>query len=173
MFAQIDKLETDRYLIRSLLESDYDALFRAASDPAIWVMHSEVLRYQKEGFRIYFDKIMSLEAPLVIVDKANSQIMGSSTFYEYSPKEAKVLLGYSFLETKYWGGSPNLEIKRCLVNFALRFVKTVEFEISPNNLRSRRAAEKIGAVYDRHTEKSAPNGTKLERCVYKISDPIA
>ncbi len=173
MFTKIDKLETDRYLIRSLLDSDYGALFRAASDPAIWAMHSEVHRFQKEGFRIYFDKIMSLEAPLAIIDKASSEIIGSSTFYDYSPEEGKVLLGYSFLETKYWGGSTNLEIKRCLVNFALRVIKTVELEISPNNLRSRRAAEKIGAVYDRHTEKVNPNGTKLERCVYKISEPMA
>ncbi len=173
MFPKVDKLETERYLVRSLLAPDYDALYRAASDPAIWAMHSEVYRYQKEGFRIYFDKIMLLEAPLVIIDKASSQIIGSSSFYDYSPNENRVLLGYSFLETKYWGGSTNLEIKRCLVNFALRFVKTVELEISPNNLRSRRAAEKIGAVYDRHSEKIGLNGAKLERCVYKISDPIA
>lgn len=172
MFRKIDKLETDRYFIRGLLQGDYEGLFKAASDPAIWAMHSEVDRYQASGFKMYFDKIFSLEAPMVVIDKSTSQIMGSSSFYDYDGKESKVLLGYSFLETKYWGGSSNLEIKRCLVNYALMLVKTVEFEISPKNLRSRRAAEKIGAVFDRVTEKSLPNGLKQERCVYKISHPM-
>ena len=57
------------------------------------------------------------------------------------------------------------EMKRLMVDHAFRFVDHVVFLIGPQNLRSQRAVEKIGAV---------PVGTRLngagsESLVYRIS----
>lgn len=163
---------TDRFLLRRLEDSDYLALYKAASDPQIWAQHPEVLRYQEPVFQGYFIKIMGFEVPLIIEDRSTGLAIGTSSFYEFRPKERRVSLGYTFLECKYWGGATNLEIKRALVGWALTQVEAVELEIAPTNLRSRRAAEKVGAVLDRYVHTETLGGEPRVRCVYVISKPI-
>jgi RimJ/RimL family protein N-acetyltransferase len=169
---EFETILTDRYLIRRLETADYSALFKAASDPMIWAQHSEVHRYQEAVFQAYFSKIMGFVPPLIFIDRSTGLVMGSSSFYDYRPEMSRVCLGYTFLETRYWGGSTNLEIKRALIQWALTQVKTVELEISPSNLRSRRAAEKIGAILESQINKQISEGVSQMRCIYIISEPI-
>lgn len=36
--------------LRPLLAEDFDALYEAASDPVIWAMHPDSLRYERDIF---------------------------------------------------------------------------------------------------------------------------
>jgi RimJ/RimL family protein N-acetyltransferase len=58
------------------------------------------------------------------------------------------------------------------MQWALNQVKTVELEISPGNLRSRRAAEKIGAILESKINKQISEGVNQMRCIYIFSAPI-
>ena len=55
-------------------------------------------------------------------------------------------IGWTFLARSYWGGPANGELKRLMVEHAFRFVGRVVFLVDPENRRSQRALEKIGAV---------------------------
>ncbi|MBT8099655.1 MAG: GNAT family N-acetyltransferase, partial [Gammaproteobacteria bacterium] len=59
---------------------------------------------------------------------------------------SEIEIGWTFLARKYWGGNYNAEIKALMLQHAFRFVDTVVFWIGEENIRSRRAVEKIGAV---------------------------
>ncbi len=55
-------------------------------------------------------------------------------------------IGWTFLARDYWGGSYNFEIKQLMLDHAFLFVDTVVFWVGEDNMRSRRATEKIGGV---------------------------
>jgi len=57
-----------------------------------------------------------------------------------------VEIGWTFLGRAYWGGRYNGEMKRLMLDHAFRSVNRVIFVIGPDNRRSQRAVEKLGAV---------------------------
>jgi hypothetical protein len=154
--------------LRPLRADEFEALFAAASDPLIWEQHPQKTRYQREVFQTYFDGAVKSGGALVVEDRANGEVLGSSRFYDLSVATKTVTIGYTFLVRKAWGGRFNRELKDLMLRHAFRFVDFVHFEIGENNLRSRRAIEKIGA---RFIEKRTRDGK--EHLLYRITDQSA
>ena len=132
--------------LRPLANKDWDELFAVASDPLIWEQHPERDRYKEDVFRLFFRDAMQSGGAFVIIDRKTEQIIGSTRFYGYDPKQSEIEIGWTFLARKYWGGRYNAEMKRLLLNHAFRFVENVVFFVGENNVRSQKALEKIGAV---------------------------
>lgn len=130
--------------LRPLLKDDFDELYAAASDPAIWEQHPENDRYQLPVFTAFFESALASGGALVIIDLKTDNIIGSSRFYDLESNR-QITIGYTFLATKYWGGTYNRELKNMMLSYAFRFVPNVAFEVGERNFRSRRAIEKIGA----------------------------
>ena len=139
-------LESELLIVRPLTENDFSQLYKAAQDPLIWEQHPQPDRYKPETFKKFFDEALNSKGAVVIIDKKNSQIIGSSRFYDYLPEESSILVGYTFLSKKYWGGLYNKDLKKLMVNYALDYVKTVYFQVGTKNIRSQKALQKIGAI---------------------------
>jgi RimJ/RimL family protein N-acetyltransferase len=131
--------------LRPLRPEDFDALYRAASDPMIWEQHPERDRWKPDVFRRYFDGAIASKGAFAIVDRASGRIIGSTRYCNLRPEASEVEIGWTFLERKFWGGAVNSEMKALMLAHAFRFVERVVFVIGENNWRSRKAAEKIGA----------------------------
>ena len=132
--------------LRPMLMDDFDALFRVAADPLIWEQHPESDRFTKPIFRKFFDEGIASRGALVALDRATGKIIGSSRFHNYNAVQSVVEIGWTFLARAYWGGRYNGEMKRLMLEHAFRWVTRVHFVIGPDNVRSQRAVEKIGAV---------------------------
>ena len=139
-------LRGDLLELRPLRAEDFDDLFAAASDPLIWEQHPESDRYTEEKFRRYFDGAMQSGGAFAVIDAATGRIIGSSRYHGYDPRASEIEIGWTFLGRDYWGGAHNREMKRLMLDHAFRFVERVVLLIGPDNIRSQRAAEKIGAV---------------------------
>lgn len=133
--------------LRPLRESDWDELYAVARDPLIWEQHPASDRWKEEVFRGFFREAMASGGALVAIDPRDGRIIGSSRYHDYDPAKREVEIGWSFLARDRWGGRWNGEMKRLMLAHAFRFVDRVLFVIGPENRRSRRAVEKIGAVY--------------------------
>ncbi len=131
--------------VRPLKAGDFDALFRAASDPLIWEQHPESTRYKKETFQKFFDSAMESGGAFAVIERASSRIIGSSRYCNLKPEESEIEIGWTFLERRVWGGGYNRELKKLMIEHALQFVERVVFVVGEHNQRSRRALEKIGA----------------------------
>ena len=59
-------------------------------------------------------------------------------------------------------------MKRLMLDHAFRFVDCVVFRIGTDNIRSRRAVEKIGGVLTDRTEIVTFRGREIEHVVYEI-----
>jgi RimJ/RimL family protein N-acetyltransferase len=132
--------------LRPLRADDFDALFRVASDPLIWEQHPEPTRYQEPTFRTFFKEALDSGGALIALDRATSQVIGSSRYHGYDAERSVVEIGWTFLARAYWGGRYNGEMKRLMLEHAFTAVTSVIFVIGPDNRRSRRAVEKIGGV---------------------------
>ncbi len=135
----------ERLTLRPLRDDDFDALYAVASDPKIWAQHPEPTRWQEPVFRHFFAEAIASGGALAAIDNASGAVIGSSRYHDYDPDRSVVEIGWSFLARNYWGGRYNGEMKRLMLDHAFRSVDRVVFVIGPDNTRSRRAVERIGA----------------------------
>jgi len=132
--------------LRPLAPADFDALYAVASDPLIWEQHPNRDRWQPDVFREFFRVALESGGALVVVDRRDGRIIGSSRFHGYDEAAREVEIGWTFLARSYWGGTYNREMKHLMLRHAFRFVDSVVFLVGPTNFRSQRAMEKIGGV---------------------------
>ena len=161
-------LEGERVLLRPTVSDDFDEMFAAASDPLIWADHPAKERCTEPGFRQYFEGALQSGGALTVVDKATGAIVGCSRYHDHQPDRSRVEIGYTFLVRSCWGGAVNGEVKRLMLDHAFRFVDTVQFAIAEDNIRSRRACEKIGATLSAASETRMTGGGPVPYCIYEI-----
>ena len=162
-------LKGDLIELRPLTPEDFDALFRAASDPLIWEQHPEPDRHKREIFQRYFDSGLASKGALVVVDRKSGRIIGSSRYHDLKPEESEIEIGFTFLEREFWGGTYNGELKSLMLDHAFRFVKRVVFVVGENNLRSQNALRKIGASFLKTVERPSRDGRLLPNVVFAIT----
>jgi N-acetyltransferase len=151
--------------LKPLRHEDYDSLFQVASDPLIWKQHPDHDRYREDVFREFFRVALESGGALLAIDTQNHQVIGSSRYHGYNSSKSEIEIGWTFLARSYWGGTYNKEMKKLMLRHAFRFVENVVFLIGPDNIRSQRAVEKLGAV----RIESRKNGHGRESFVYKIT----
>ena len=131
--------------LRPLREADFEVLFAVASDPLIWDQHPDKSRSTEPGFRKFFRGAMESGGAFLILDRKTGNVIGSSRYHDYNEPQSEVEVGFTFLARSCWGGTYNRELKRLMLDHAFRFVSTVYFRVAPENWRSRKAVEKLGA----------------------------
>lgn len=154
--------------LRPLKPEDWDALFAVASDPLIWEQHPDRLRYREDVFREFFRVALETKSAFVAVDRSDGRVIGSSRYFGYDPVAREVEIGWSFLARSHWGGKYNGEMKSLMLNHAFQYVDSVIFVIGPDNIRSQRAVQNIGAVLD-----GARDVRGRESVVYRLTKPTS
>jgi RimJ/RimL family protein N-acetyltransferase len=157
-------LRGELVVLRPLRADDYDALYDVACDAAIWEQHPASDRHTEPVFRAFFREALACGGTLVALDAADGGVIGSSRFHAYDPVRREVEIGWTFLARSHWGGRYNGEMKRLMCRHAFRFADAVILLIGPDNVRSQRAAEKVGAVRDG----TRPDASGRPSWVYRI-----
>ena len=126
--------------------SDFEKLYLVAKDPGVWEQHPENDRWKRSRFSLFFKNGLANEFGLLIVfDKRTNKVIGSTRFYGYDKNYSSIRVGFTFISQDYWGTLVNFHIKKMMLDYAFNFVNNVFFDIGVNNIRSRKAVEKIGA----------------------------
>ncbi len=162
-------LRGDTLELRPLAAADLEALHAAASDPAIWALHPEPTRWQREVFQRFFDSGLACGGALVVVERTSAAVVGSSRYYKWLPDTREITVGYTFLVTRLWGGAANHEMKSLMLGHAFGvsgiaaqgggFADAAWFDVGVDNLRSRRAMEKLGGKLLRESRADPLAGT--------------
>jgi len=157
-------LKSDVLELRPLRADDFEALYKVASDPLLWEQHPNSDRYKPEVFQKFFDEALQSGGALLVIDRQDDCVIGSSRFNCYDLVRSEIEIGWTFLARSHWGGAYNAELKRMMLAHAFNFVDNVIFFIGATNVRSQRAMEKIGGI--RAGSKLDPNGR--ESIIYRI-----
>ena len=155
--------------LRPLLPEDWEQLYAVASDPLIWEQHPASDRYKEDVFRKFFREALESQGALVVMDRKTHQIIGSSRYFGFDRENREIEIGWTFLARSHWGGRYNGEVKRLMIDHAFKFVDSVFFLVGPDNHRSRRALEKIGAMFSGKHESADVDGKTMDLVVYEIS----
>ena len=167
-------LQGDLLLVRPLRFDDFESLFRAASDPLIWEQHPQSDRYKREVFQTYFDSAIASRGAFAIVDRKSGRVIGSSRYWNFKPEQREIEIGWTFLERAFWGGAYNGELKRLMIDHALRFVDRVVFVVGESNLRSQNALRKIGATLAGTLDRQGSDGTIQRNVVFEVrKEPVS
>jgi len=138
--------------LQPLLESDFERLYAVASDPLIWAQHPNPDRYKKDVFENFFQGAMTSNGAFLVSDNTNGEVIGSTRFYAWNPKEKSIFIGYTFLARNYWGKQYNRAMKQLMLDYAFTFFDRVLFHVGAANIRSQKAMEKLGATKIREIE---------------------
>lgn len=151
--------------LRPMREGDRDGLFAVASDKLLWAQHPDQTRWTREGFDRFFGAGLESKGALTIVERATGKLLGCS---RYAPHPSAVEIGWTFVARERWGTGLNTELKRLMLAHAFRFVDAVVFAIGPDNMRSRKAVEKLGAALLPEAEALALVRDKRCSVVYRL-----
>ena len=166
-------LTGEKVLLRPLTKDDWDALFAIASDKLVWELHPAHDRWKEPVFREFFENALRYKGAMAMVDRATGVIFGSSRWQgvveECATEPSSVEIGWTFLARSHWGGAWNREVKRLMIGHALQHVEMVEFHVGKDNLRSRRAMEKIGGSLSDRTLVVEMVGVQVHHVIYEIT----
>ena len=161
-------LRGDLVELRPLRADDHDDLYRVAADPLIWEQHPVPTRHKAGEFTAFFGRALASGGTLIALDADSHAVIGSSRYHGYNEEASEVEIGWTFLARSHWGGRYNGQLKRLMLEHAFHFVDRVVFCIGPENLRSQRAVEKIGAV----RAGSRPDAEGRDSILYQITAAI-
>ena len=139
-------LKSDLIKLVPLQETDFDRLFEVASNPLVWEQHPNPNRYKLEDFTNYFKGAIESKGAFLILNASTNETIGCSRYYDYNENDSSVLIGYTFIGTKFWGNGYNKALKKLMLDYTFQFVDKVYFHIGALNYRSQKAIEKIGAT---------------------------
>ena len=169
MFDRQPTLSDGEISLRPLEKSDRHALHSAASDPLIWELHPNKNRHRSEVFDPYFDFLFGMKSTL-IVQKAG-KVIGCSAYYTAPDQPETISIGFTFLIRNEWGGGTNYRMKSLMLDHAFDSFDAVWLHIGPENYRSQKATEKIGAAYLFTSETDLGTGP-FPQCYYKLARSV-
>jgi RimJ/RimL family protein N-acetyltransferase len=161
-------LEGERITLRPLHPSYFEALFLAASDPLIWEQHPFPDRYKREVFEKFFTEALASKGAFAIIEQASQAIIGSSRYYDSDLTKSSIVIGYTFLTRKFWGGSYNREMKQLMIDHAFRFFTAIQFHVGIENIRSQKAMEKFAGSPIGKMLKARDDGGTRTSLIYEI-----
>lgn len=138
-------LENELVVLYPLQEDDFEALYKVASDPEIWMQHPNKDRWKKDVFRTFFDGALQSRGAFKIVDKQSREIIGSTRIYDYNEVEDSAFIGYTFYAVSRWGKGFNQAVKAMMLDYLFQFVSKICFHIGAENIRSQIAISRLGA----------------------------
>lgn len=161
-------LEGALVTLRPTVAEDRALLFAVASDPLIWEVHPAHDRWQRPVFDAFFDAGMASGGNLTILNQGTGAVIGASRYDGWKADADEIEIGWTFLARAYWGGVYNGEIKALMLGHIHRFVGTATFMVGEDNVRSRRAMEKIGGVLRDDDEVRMMAGAPKRHVIYEI-----
>lgn len=120
------------------------------------------------------EKEKGTQFPFVIYHKADNKLIGGTRYLDIQPAHRKLEIGWTWLHPDYWGTPVNLECKLLLLTFAFEQLQAVRVQLKTdeNNIRSRKAIEKIGGRFEGilRNDMLRENGTHRNSAYYSIID---
>jgi RimJ/RimL family protein N-acetyltransferase len=138
--------------LRPLKIEDINVFARFASDYEIWKCFAIKMRQERDMNDYISDAVqqrkLGLRYHFAIEDQKTDKIVGLTAFGNYSPKDSRIEIGWTWIETSFQGSGINKNTKFLLLNFAFDHlnIERVEFKTDVLNLRAKGALIKIGAT---------------------------
>jgi ribosomal-protein-alanine N-acetyltransferase len=168
VFNEFPKLETERFILREVVERDYSAIYDIYSDEDA-VKYQQIkamttIEQAKKAVEFFVSGFKNKKfIRWCITFKENNEVIGLISLHDFDTWNSKVEVGY-MLNKKYWGQNVMSEASKEIINYAFKVMELnrIEALIDPENIASIKLNEKLGfmkeglkkeAAYNRRTDK--------------------
>jgi len=149
-FDPFPTLETPRLVLREIVPSDVDVIFRNQSDPAVIryigrAPHASIAESQALLERLFEGQRAGTDVRWGLVLRETSEFAGTCGFWKWNKQHQCAELGYE-IAPSFWGKGLMVEALRPILHygFTVMGLHRVEANIDPDNHASRRVVEKLG-----------------------------
>lgn len=142
------QLESERLLLRPLERENLPTLLELTQDPALWTYFTHDLS-TLEGLEAWAAGYFAGDRfQFIVIDKATQQVLGSTGFGNYFPRDQRIEIGWTWLGRAVQGTGTNREMKSLMLDYAFKELGMlrVEFKTDVLNLPARRALLRLGAT---------------------------
>jgi RimJ/RimL family protein N-acetyltransferase len=161
--------------LHPLEEETLGALFDVANDREMWrltsVDYSDPAIFYPNFKAALQDRRHGKAYPF-LVRLVDGPVIGTTRLLDLHPQDRKAEIGVTWIASAYWGSGVNTECKFLLLRhcFDTLGVNRVQFRAKSDNGRSRRALEKIGAVFEgvMRKDRIEPSGNPRDTAFYSI-----
>lgn len=161
-----------------LEKEHFEALETLAKDKRIWAFYAYDASNPDVFSNIFNSALIERDKgnqlPFTIFYKPENKIIGSTRFLDIQPQHKKLEIGSTWLHPDYWATVVNLECKLLLLTHCFETLKAfrVQLKTDENNIRSRKAIEKIGGQFEGvlRNDMLRDNNTHRNSAYYSIID---
>ena len=146
-------LETNKVILRPVVEEDYDAFLDIAKQDAdMWYYFSLNLGDEEQLKRwmsiAFAEKKAEIRRPFTIIEKSTGLIAGSSSMGNISYYDLRLEIGWSWLGTAFRSTGINRHAKFSMMNYAFEKLnfERVEFKTDVENARARKGLQNVGGI---------------------------
>ncbi|EMS31963.1 GCN5-related N-acetyltransferase [Mariniradius saccharolyticus AK6] len=142
------QLEDDKVVLRPLSREDIGELEELASDPDLWRYYTHDLSQREELEAWCLPAFLSERLQFVVVDKTSGKIIGSSALGNFSPRDGRIEIGWTWLGKSYQGHGFNQSMKKLMLTYCFESLglERVEFKTDVLNMAARKALRNINAI---------------------------
>ncbi|MFC3032057.1 GNAT family N-acetyltransferase [Pseudoalteromonas fenneropenaei] len=174
------KIETERLILKTLVEEDAKELFAIFSD-------HEVMKYWNTKPWTAIDEAKSFiaksleathsntEVILGIYLKNTGQLLGKIMLFNYEKESRRAEIGFG-VGRNFWGQGIVFEAGNALIEYAFNTLKLrrIEAEIDPDNISSGKALERLGFEKEGHLrQRWEVNGVVSDSALYGLlAEPL-
>ncbi|WPR76685.1 GNAT family protein [Algoriphagus sp. NG3] len=165
-------LENERIQLRPLSTSDFPALKVLAKDPTLWHYFTYDLSTEEEFENWAVQAMNGARIQFVVIDKLIQKIVGSTAFGNYSERDQRIEIGWTWLGREFHGTGINQAMKLLMLEYCFEKLKLKRVEIKTDvlNVPARKALLKLGAVEEgvlrSHT--LLANGRRRDSIYYSV-----
>jgi RimJ/RimL family protein N-acetyltransferase len=141
-------LESDHILLRPLQIADFPALLVLTQDPSLWIFFTHDLS-TLAGLETWAAGHFSGDRlQFVVIDKWSGELLGSTGFGNYFPRDQRIEIGWTWLGMAFQGTGINAQMKSLMLQYAFEELEMlrVEFKTDVLNLPARQALLRLGAT---------------------------
>ncbi len=159
-----------------LQRTPFDTLFDVARDRAIWrltsVDYSDPAVFYPNFMAALHGRGLGKAYPFLVRLNGGGPVIGTARLLDIRREDRKVEIGVTWIASAYWGSGANTECKFLLLGHCFEALEAnrVTFRARSDNSRSRRALEKIGAVFEgvMRKDRIEPGGHPRDTAFYSL-----
>ncbi|WP_057937751.1 GNAT family N-acetyltransferase [Algoriphagus resistens] len=165
-------LENESVRLAPIAEEDFQNLMLLTDVPSLWTYFTYNLSIPEEFMEWANQALEGQRLQFSVWDKNINQLVGSTAFGNYSERDRRIEIGWTWLGAEFHGTGINRVMKLLMLEYCFEKLKLKRVEIKTDvlNIPARKALVKLGAVEEgvlrSHT--LLANGRRRDTIYYSV-----
>lgn len=141
-------LEDEKILLRPMSREDFPLLQALTTDAEMWTYFTFDLSIPDEFERWAEPHFRGERLQFTVLEKASGKVAGATAFGNYSPRDQRIEIGWTWLGKAFQGTGINQAMKKLMLDYCFGELKLKRVEIKTDvlNMPARMALLKLGAI---------------------------